>query len=184
MGSAYLFTQEAVACGAIVQEYQDQALRCTRTINLETGVGHANRCVVTFFAEEFNAIRRQMLQGGSSPEEIKNALEDLTLGRLRIASKGLLRQGQEIIAVEPEQQVRDGMYMIGQVATLRDRVCTVQQLHQDVAENSAKLLLQQETRNVESSTINKPSDIAIIGISTLLPKRPIQKLSGKTSSTR
>ena len=170
MGSAYLFTEEAVACGAIVKEYQDQALRCTHTINLETGVGHANRCVVTPFAEEFNAIRRQMLKSGSSPEEIKNALEDLTLGRLRIASKGLVRQGSEIIAVQQEQQVRDGMYMIGQVATLRDRVCTVQQLHQDVAENSSQLLLQQATENEQPSTINQPSDIAIIGISTLLPQ--------------
>ncbi|MFB8787465.1 MAG: beta-ketoacyl synthase N-terminal-like domain-containing protein [Potamolinea sp.] len=170
MGSAYLFTEEAVACGAIVKEYQDQALRCTRTINLETGVGHANRCVVTPFAEEFNAIRRQMLKSGSSPEEIKNALEDLTLGRLRIASKGLVRQGSEIIPVQQEQQVRDGMYMIGQVATLRDRVCTVQQLHQDVAENSSQLLLQQATENDQPSTINQPSDIAIIGISTLLPQ--------------
>ncbi len=170
MGSAYLFTEEAVACGAIVKEYQDQALRCTHTINLETGVGHANRCVVTPFAEEFNAIRRQMLKSGSSPEEIKNALEDLTLGRLRIASKGLVRQGSEIIAVKIEQQVRDGMYMIGQVATLRDRVCTVQQLHQDVAENSSQLLLQQATEKEQPSTINQPSDIAIIGISTLLPQ--------------
>jgi NAD(P)H-dependent flavin oxidoreductase YrpB (nitropropane dioxygenase family) len=86
MGTAYLFTKEAVACGAIVEGFQEQALECTRTINLETGAGQASRCVRTQFAEEFYATRRRMLAAGSSAEEIKNALEELNLGRLRIAS--------------------------------------------------------------------------------------------------
>ena len=46
MGTAYLFIKEAVSCGAIVEGFQEQAQECTRTINLETGPGHASRCVI------------------------------------------------------------------------------------------------------------------------------------------
>lgn len=172
MGTAYLFTDEAISCGAIVSGYQEQALACTRTINLESGPGHASRCVRTQFAEEFYATRRSMTASGSSAEEIKNALEELNLGRLRIASKGLVRGAdKEITTVDKENQLTDGMYMIGQVATMRDKVCSVQQLHQDVSETSTHLLATLPITSVaENINLTCPSDIAIIGIGTLLPK--------------
>jgi 3-oxoacyl-(acyl-carrier-protein) synthase/NAD(P)H-dependent flavin oxidoreductase YrpB (nitropropane dioxygenase family) len=176
MGSAYLFTEEAVSCGAIVKGFQAQAIACTRTINLETGPGHASRCAVTPFAEEFYATRRRLIASGTSPEEIKNTLEDLTLGRLRIASKGLMRKGSEINAVEESQQITNGMYMIGQVATVRNQVCTVQELHQDVSEASTNLLANLAINSEASAQeVSQPSDIAIIGISALLPKASDQE---------
>ncbi len=172
MGSAYLFTEEAVSSGAIVKGFQEQAIACTRTINLETGPGHASRCAITPFAQEFYSTRRQLMANGNSPEEIKNALEDLTLGRLRIASKGLVRDGSDINTVDEDQQIRDGMYMIGQVATVRDKVCSVKALHEDVSEISTNLLATLPTASTDESDkpASQPSDIAIIGISTLLPK--------------
>ncbi len=175
MGSAYLFTEEAVSCGAIVKGFQEQAIACTRTINLETGPGHASRCAVTPFAQEFYATRRQLLAAGSSPEEIKNALEDLTLGRLRIASKGLTRKDSEISTVEADKQVTDGMYMIGQVATLRNEVTTVKALHENVSEASANLLAAIATTDESEADVSRSSDIAIIGISTFLPKAQYQE---------
>ncbi len=175
MGTAYLFTQEAVQGGAIVQEFQEQALLCDRTINLESGPGHATRCAVTPFAHEFYSTRRQMLAEGASAEEIKNALEALNIGRLRIASKGLTRDKEgQIITVEPNQQLSEGMYMIGQVATLRDKVCSVKDLHESVSVASMELLEQAVSRPVQvlepQKPKTKPSDIAIIGIGTLLPQ--------------
>ncbi|MBD0344530.1 MAG: nitronate monooxygenase, partial [Coleofasciculus sp. Co-bin14] len=174
MGSAYLFTKEAVSCGAIVKGFQEQAIACTRTINLETGTGHANRCAITPFAHEFYATRKQLIAQGSSRDEIKNTLEELTLGRLRIASKGLVREGSEIKAIGEDKQVHDGMYMIGQVATLRNQVCSVKELHEDVSETSTNLLatLSLATTDESDKTTSQPSDIAIIGISTFLPKAP------------
>ncbi|WP_218082746.1 type I polyketide synthase [Anthocerotibacter panamensis] len=170
MGTAYLFTEEAVACGAIVKGFQEEALQCTRTINLETGPGHASRCAVTAFAHEFYATRRRMALSGSPAEDIKNTLEDLTLGRLRIASKGLTRDAEgKIIQVLEERQHRDGMYMIGQVATMRDRVCTVEYLHQEVSEASTRLVCEAEGGG-EVVPPSRPSDIAIVGLSTLVPK--------------
>ena len=49
-------------------------------------------------------------------------LEELNLGRLRIASKGVDREGDELVEVDADGQRREGMFMIGQVAALRDRV--------------------------------------------------------------
>ena len=171
MGSAYLFTEEAVSCGAIVKGYQEQAIACTQTINLETGTGHASRCAVTPFAQEFYATRRELLASGTPADEIKNTLEDLTLGRLRIASKGLVRQGNEINAVDEKQQLQGGMYMIGQVATLRDKVVSVKALHEDVSRGSTEIL-SNPSLVIDNSQkpAENPSDIAIIGISTLVPK--------------
>ncbi|HEY9823465.1 MAG TPA: beta-ketoacyl synthase N-terminal-like domain-containing protein, partial [Candidatus Sericytochromatia bacterium] len=169
MGSAYLFTEEAVSCGAIIKNFQATAIACTRTINLETGIGHASRCAVTPFAQEFYATRKHLLAIGTPPEEIKNALENLTLGRLRIASKGLIRNGSEINTVAEDQQIKGGMYMIGQVATLRDQVCSIKALHETVASGSTNLLAAIPTSATSDKDATQPSDIAIIGISTLLP---------------
>lgn len=180
MGSAYIFTEEAVSTGAITSGFQAEALKCQQTINLETGPGHASRCALTSFAQEFYDTRRQMIVTGKSPDEVKDNLENLTLGRLRIASKGLKRdEAGELIAVNSQQQVQEGMYMIGQVATLREKVCTLKELHQDVSEVSTARLhelkdsFEQPLENPEKSDTDftsNPSDIAIIGISTLLPK--------------
>lgn len=172
MGTAYLFTEEAVACGAILPDFQKQAIACERTINLETGPGHASRCAVTPFAEEFYAVRRQMLTADRPPEDIKATLEDLTLGRLRIASKGLIRGADgQLLRVDASQQQKDGMYMIGQVATLRNEVFRVRDLHQDVCQNSTHLLLAAMRSSASvSARSSQPSDIAIIGIGTLLPQ--------------
>ncbi|CAN1208836.1 6-deoxyerythronolide-B synthase [Tumidithrix helvetica PCC 7403] len=171
MGTAYLFTEEAVSCGAIVSEFQKQALSCTSTMNLETGPGHASRCAVTPFAREFYATYRQMLAAGNSPEDIKNTLEDLTLGRLRIASKGLTRSVDgKIVRVDNAQQQKDGMYMIGQVATLRHQVCNIRDLHRDISENSFHVLTAAFSSDLDRSQPAHPTDIAIVGIGTLLPK--------------
>jgi len=176
MGSAYLFTEEAVSSGAIVKGFQAQALTCTRTMNLETGPGHASRCAVTPFAREFYQTRGQMMAAGRSKDEIMRVLEDLTLGRLRIASKGLTRDAAgEIVTVDENQQIAEGMYMIGQVATMRDRVLTVQHLHEEVSQGSTDLLSKVRSEDfsrqkVRSKDFSPSSDIAIIGISTLLPK--------------
>ena len=182
MGSAYLFTEEAVSSGAIVKGFQAQALTCTRTINLETGPGHASRCAVTPFAGEFYQTRRQMIAEGRGKDEISRVLEDLTLGRLRIASKGLTRDAAgEIVTVDEPQQIVEGMYMIGQVATMRDRVLTVRELHEEVSQGSTDILTKLQLdggaspdRRTGVSPVSpvrgSSSDIAIIGISTLLPK--------------
>ncbi len=171
MGTAYLFTREIVQSGAVVEGFQEQALECARTVNLESGPGHSTRCADTTFARDFYQTRRELLREGRSADEIRDVLEDLNMGRLRIASKGLNRDSSgAIVTVEAAQQLNDGMYMIGQVATLRDKTQTIDELHSDVTVGGTAILnqhLEQREIRVEAA---KPSDIAIVGLGTLLPK--------------
>ncbi len=181
LGTSYLFTKEAVTCGAIVEGFQDEALRCRQTILLESGVGHATRCADTSFGRLFEDEKRRLIREGKSKDDIREALERLNLGRLRIASKGITRgepletegSRSSFVQLTDSEQRRDGMYMIGQVAALRDRVCTIEELHADVSAGGVEFLramFPSETATVGRTRSNGPSDIAIVGISCLLPK--------------
>jgi len=93
MGSAYLFTEEIVATGAIVPQFQQEVLACEQTVNLESGPGHASRCAYTPFARDFFKTRVEHRENGMPADESRAILDDLILGRLRIASKGRTRRG-------------------------------------------------------------------------------------------
>src|SRR5208282_5547426 len=92
---AYLFTQEIVRSGAVVPEFQSAALACEKTVTLETGPGHASRAVMTPFAEEFLALRRDLEAKKLPTDAMRDELEGLSLGRLRLASKGQERGGPD-----------------------------------------------------------------------------------------
>lgn len=89
MGTAYLFTQEAVTTGAVLPGFQDTALACDRTVLLRTAPGHATRCAETAYTEEFTAAERRLATQGTDPRARWEELERRNLGRLRLASKGL-----------------------------------------------------------------------------------------------
>src|SRR5262249_1929456 len=91
LGTAYLFTNEAVAAGAIVETFQREALRCRRTVLLATGPSHAIRCGDTPYREFFEQEKQRLIASGKSGDDVRDALEALNVGRLRIASKGLTR---------------------------------------------------------------------------------------------
>lgn len=172
MGTAYLFTEESVECGAILNGYQEEAIKCKNTVNLETGVGHASRCAMTPFANEFKRVRKEMLVNGSTADEIKDKLEGLSLGRLRIASKGKVRNSLgEIEDLEDQRIYNDGMYMIGQAATLRNYKTNIPKLHEEIAIGSDRVLLGVQRKSKKHRTYGptEPSDIAVIGIGSLLP---------------
>ena len=122
LGTAYLFTDEAVRGNAIVENFQREALECTGTVLLESGTGHSTRCVPTPFHETFKQTKRRLAAEGRPAEEIEAELENLNLGRLRIASKGIARHpkadsgGPRFVPVEADRQHVEGMYMIGQLA--------------------------------------------------------------------
>jgi acyl transferase domain-containing protein/NAD(P)H-dependent flavin oxidoreductase YrpB (nitropropane dioxygenase family) len=199
LGTAYLFTEEAVATGAIVPRFQHEALRCQETVLLETGPGHAIRCLPTPYADAFEREKRRLQEEGKSAEEIRLALEAMNIGRLRIASKGIDRatspvpvpvpeenreaerdeteeeighgQGKKFVALSEEEQLTRGMYMIGQVASLRRRVVRMAELHEDICTGSKRLLTSGATiHHAPRTTHHAPSDIAIIGMACMFPK--------------
>ena len=176
VGTAYLFTREAVESGAIVEEFQRQAVECRQTALLHSGPGHSTRCAETPFVAAFRSHRRKLLASGKSSEEIKAALEDLNLGRLRVASKGLVHRGDAYEQVARDEQLEQGMYMIGQVAALRDRVTTIHELHEAVSAGGASVLKDLPSAEDARTKSNPPSvapcDVAIVGMSCLLPGAP------------
>jgi acyl transferase domain-containing protein/NAD(P)H-dependent flavin oxidoreductase YrpB (nitropropane dioxygenase family)/NAD(P)-dependent dehydrogenase (short-subunit alcohol dehydrogenase family)/acyl carrier protein len=180
MGTAYLFTPEAVASGAIAEGFQAEAIRCQETVLLESGPGYATRCASTPFADTFRRERERLLKESTPAEEMRDALEDLNLGRLRIASKGLVRDTAEardrassrLVPVSAEEQRASGLYMLGQVAALRQDTCTIEELHRAVATRGDGRIQSLRVPRPAAGSAPKSCDIAIVGMSCLLPKAP------------
>ncbi len=176
MGTAYLFTEEAVSGGAIQPAFQDVAVHCDTTVLLETAPGHATRCVETDFVRAFAGRKAELEAEGVDPKARWAELETLNLGRLRIASKGLARDDSGLVTVDPDHQRREGMYMIGEVATLRHEVTTIAALHADVSDGSAAIA----TGSPDGAPVSRlsvreperepdPLDVAIIGMDAFFP---------------
>ena len=197
LGTSYLFTKEAVSSGAIVEGFQREAIECQQTILLESGVGHATRCADTAFGRQFAETKRRLIREGRSKDEVREALEMLNLGRLRIASKGITRSDPastdptaqamghptKYTQLDDEAQRQEGMYMIGQVAALRERVCTIEELHADVSRGGAERLdgfaacnvfapqpASTSQRDGEGDEQEPERGVAIIGMSCMFPK--------------
>jgi acyl transferase domain-containing protein/NAD(P)H-dependent flavin oxidoreductase YrpB (nitropropane dioxygenase family)/NAD(P)-dependent dehydrogenase (short-subunit alcohol dehydrogenase family) len=182
LGTAYLFTREAVTTGAIVEAFQREALGCGQTVLLNSGPGHSTRCAITPYVDRFESERRRLLAEGKSSDEIREALEALNLGRLRIATKGVKRALQDdgntsssLVSVGETQQHSEGMYMIGQVAALRNSTRSIAELHHDVSRASSSRLdcaKANSAASVAERRTRRPFDVAIIGMSSILPKAP------------
>ncbi|WP_299566807.1 type I polyketide synthase, partial [Enterovirga sp.] len=201
MGTAYLFTEEAVAGGAIVPRFQEEALGCDETVLLQTSHGHAIRCISTPYCGVFDEEKRRLQAEGRSHEEIVKALEWMNMGRLRIASKGQDRSagngtaalasrsngtgrglngagrgaksGHGLSHLPEAEQYARGMYMIGQVAALHREVVSVAELHRDVSEGAHDILAATDQAVfAEPACPQPPCDIAIIGMSSFFPKAP------------
>ncbi|MGZ4166119.1 MAG: beta-ketoacyl synthase N-terminal-like domain-containing protein, partial [Solirubrobacteraceae bacterium] len=180
MGTAYLFTREATSGGAITARFQQAALAAQETVLLESGPGHATRCLPSPFVEQFAAEKRRLGQQGVSSAELRGSLEQLNIGRLRIAAKGADRNPRfevdpsapKLAELEPTEQWEQGMYMIGQVAALRSEVGTIADLHRDVADGSGELLSALERPGDAPASVPPPADIAIIGLGCILPGAP------------
>lgn len=175
MGTAYLFTEEAVAGGAIVPRFQQEAISARETILFETGPGHAIRCLRTPYYDLFDAERRRLEQQGRAHHEIVTALERMNIGRLRVASKGvdrIDRGGKRELAELPEaEQFERGMYMVGQVAAMHDRRTTIAELHRAVCEGGTELIEKVAPRDIEvvKTEEARPCDIAIVGMASHYP---------------
>jgi acyl transferase domain-containing protein/NAD(P)H-dependent flavin oxidoreductase YrpB (nitropropane dioxygenase family) len=195
MGTAYLFTEEAVSSGAIVKTFQESAINCQETVLLETGPGHAIRCIDSPYKQVFDEKRESLAKDGKTRDQIREELELMNLGRLRIASKGLTRstavskdqlvsemssqnsdvaRREDLSTVPADKQWAEGMYMIGQVASMRTSTCTIKELHEEVSAKGSTLIAQISADSSESLTDSSAQQaqegIAIIGMSCLLPK--------------
>ncbi|MGW2921046.1 SDR family NAD(P)-dependent oxidoreductase [Streptomyces angustmyceticus] len=181
MGTAYLFTREAVATGAVLPGFQDTALACDRTVLLRTAPGHATRCAETAYTEEFAAAERRLAARGTDPRDRWEELERRNLGRLRLASKGLRHtDGGRPAPVGEREQRREGLYMLGQAATAHSATTTVDALHTAVTEGATAQLAARAAefpapdgqRDRGRGPAAEPLDIAIVGMACVYPGAP------------
>jgi acyl transferase domain-containing protein/NAD(P)H-dependent flavin oxidoreductase YrpB (nitropropane dioxygenase family) len=168
MGTAYLYTKEAVSTGAIQEKFQQQAVQASDTILLETAPGHETRCLKSPFSDFFSEEKVKLQQSGIDKKEIWAKLETLNVGRLRIAAKGIERRGDELVTINEAEQLTLGMYMIGQIAALQNKVVSLLELHQDVAEGNYQHVLN-AALSVPPEKTGKSLDVAIVGMACIFP---------------
>ena len=179
VGTGYLFTREAVECGAINSGFQGAILAARRTAILDCGGGYQIRAAPNAFCGAFEEEKQRLIAQGLPAEEVRMTLEHLTLGRLRMAAKGLRFNERRrhdptepltLAVPEPEQQ-RDGVYMAGQAILLHDSVYSVKDLHQQISEESQQLLrVSHGVLAVTSAANDIPGmEVAIVGMSALFP---------------
>ncbi len=166
VGTAYLFTAEAVSSGAILKRFQDEALLCDETALLETAPGHATRCAKTPFVAAFAAKKDELRAKKVEAKEIWAELEGLNVGRLRMASKGLERIGNELVPVAEERQIDEGLFMLGQVAQMRNELCTMKELHDTISVGSTAIL---KDFDVKGEAARAAANVAIIGMACIYP---------------
>jgi acyl transferase domain-containing protein/NAD(P)H-dependent flavin oxidoreductase YrpB (nitropropane dioxygenase family)/NAD(P)-dependent dehydrogenase (short-subunit alcohol dehydrogenase family) len=168
MGTAYIYTKEAVESGAILQQFQDQAIAHNHTVLLETAPGHETRCLHSPFADYFNKEKEQLIAANVDKKEIWAKLESLNVGRLRIAAKGVDRTDAGLVKIATKQQLSEGMYMIGQVAAMRNEAVTMHALHEDVASMN-QAIIDKAVLPAPLSFDQKALDVAIIGMACIYP---------------
>lgn len=175
MGTAYLFTREAVDAGAVLPLFQRSLLDAEHTDLLETAPGHATRCVRSPFTTEYAAIKAELAEQGVPSRDAWERLEQLNVGRLRLASKGIERVGAELRDVGEDRQLAEGMFMAGEVAVLRSAVTTIADLHHAVGEGANAVLRERAAAfgvTTPEPPAPEPLEIAIVGMACMFPQAP------------
>jgi acyl transferase domain-containing protein/NAD(P)H-dependent flavin oxidoreductase YrpB (nitropropane dioxygenase family) len=180
MGTAYLFTSEAVEAGAVLPLFQQQVIAAERTDLLETAPGHATRCVASPFTAEYAAIKQDLQSREVPSRDAWEQLEQLNVGRLRLASKGIERVGDELRPVDEPRQLAAGMFMAGEVAVLRSAVTTIAELHASVGPGATAFLTERTNQLRQELGLDtepqptgpEPLDIAVVGMSCMFPQAP------------
>ncbi|MEU8546177.1 SDR family NAD(P)-dependent oxidoreductase [Streptomyces roseoverticillatus] len=178
MGTAYLFTDEAVACGAIRPVYQRQALAAERTAVLRTGPGQATRCLPSPFCRTHQTVQDELKQRGVPDRQAREELERLHLGRLRIAGKGIERAGDALAGVDERRQLAEGLFMAGEAAVLRTATTSIAALHHQVGEGAAGFYerraaaLRPESAGSGRQPVPEPLGIAVVGMACMFPNAP------------
>ncbi|MDR0350029.1 MAG: nitronate monooxygenase, partial [Coriobacteriales bacterium] len=174
VGTAYLYTEEIVKRNAITKEYQRLLIKGTDTVLLKSGKGQETRAIPSPFTEFFSGERQRMLDEGEDSTQVLMKLEDLNIGRLRIASKGIQREGDKLVSLPLKEQKEKGLYMTGSVTPQISEATSILALHERLMEKSrafmdtleppADLLGARDPERVPDT-----SAVAVIGMAGIFP---------------
>jgi acyl transferase domain-containing protein/NAD(P)H-dependent flavin oxidoreductase YrpB (nitropropane dioxygenase family)/NADP-dependent 3-hydroxy acid dehydrogenase YdfG len=168
MGTPYLYTEEIIRTGALKEEYQKQIIEQNETILLEAAPGQETRSIRSPFTEYFTKEKQRMISEGMDSTSIWIKLEEINMGRLRIASKGIERQGEEKVAIPTKEQIQKGLYMTGETTGLINKTTTLSDLHAAVAVHNRELI--NKITNISKPELpSKGIDIAIVGMECIFP---------------
>jgi len=134
MGTSYLATSEIVATGALTSLYQEKILESLPgdTVVTGEGTGLRVRSLRNSKIEEICTLERDFAAGGQDITSFRREIEALSAGSLFIASRGVERPGGPLL--DRDRCLKEGQFMSGACAGALDRIRTVAELHEDLAE--------------------------------------------------
>lgn len=168
MGTAYLYSDEIVKRKAITEDYRRLLVEQNETVLLRSGRGQETRSVPSAYTEFFLSEKRRMHKEGMESGEILLKLEELNLGRARVAAKGIDRDRDQLVSVDREAQLKNGLYMTGAITALIHGTTSIADIHQAVITGSGALLEQIPVPEAPAARKNHV-DIAIVGMSGIFP---------------
>jgi acyl transferase domain-containing protein/NAD(P)H-dependent flavin oxidoreductase YrpB (nitropropane dioxygenase family)/NAD(P)-dependent dehydrogenase (short-subunit alcohol dehydrogenase family) len=180
IGSAYLFTEEIVATGAITALYQKVVCRERCTLVMGRTVGLAARTVPTPFsrrivAEEFRRLRERM-----PLKERKEAFERDNIGALLIGAKAFCpdfeRPGKAageacLTYFEEEDQYQRGNFMVGEALAFATAPFSIADLHARLMGGKQALVDRLNALELATAADGQLNDeIAVVGMGCILPE--------------
>lgn len=177
VGTAYTLTAEAVSSHAVTPTFQARLLGAGGTSVLETGPGHAIRCVESPFVDEFEAEKNRLANDGIDSATVARRLEELDLGRLRLAAKGQERVHGELVDAPRDRQESAGMFMAGEIVSLYDQPLTIAALHEQLtvgAADFARCRIAELAKGEVRNTRPQPErlEIAVVGMACAFAGAP------------
>ncbi len=166
LGTPYIYTNEIVESGAILNKFQQKVVDQNMTALLESGPGHATRCIDSPYVHFFNKEKKKLLNSNTSIADTRDHLEKLNIGRLRMASKGLKWENNKQHPINTKDQEQNGLYMIGQSATLLNNTFSLNDLHEDTTTGCVDIL--DKLPQYEQSK-TEGENIAIVGMACVYP---------------
>ena len=180
VGSAYLFTDEIVASGAITALYQKVVCRERCTLVMGRTVGLAARTVPTPFSRRIVAEEYRRLRERVPLKERKEAFERDNIGALLIGAKAFCPDFQHpgktadeacLTYFEEEDQYQQGNFMVGEALAFATGPFSIADLHHRLMGGKSALFHRLNTLELATVADGQFNDeIAVVGMGCILPQ--------------
>ena len=135
LGTAYLATEEIVKTGALAELYQRMVLNSepggTAVSGARQGLGV--RALATPKSKKIRSLENELHEKGKGSGEIRRRIEDISVGSLLIAARGVQREAGNSISLDEKTCAREGQFMSGACAGAIRKPYSVVELHRELA---------------------------------------------------